>query len=678
MKKTSIHILSLLTIFSSAQAQNVEQRDSIARTHTLPDVLVSHTQHEQLTICKLETDIKGIRSVVSPLGEGDPIKWVQNLPGVTTGADGTTAFYVRGSNMGNNLFSLDGVPVYGYSHLLGMTTIIPQSAMQDVTLTKGGFDGRENNFTAAHLNVDSKMPDEQLTHSVSLNTFLLSAESEGKICKNLSYLVSARISPLTWEYRAIRSALPDLLGDLDGFNAQVGDLYAKLHWKTSRNSWLEASGMGSLDEYAFSREVDSDESMGWKNGIGMLRWHWNGKRTVANVSASYNYYNSQQRQDKIFRGKENHLSLMSELKETTIEADGTTSKTEHLKIGYGAKVKLATFEPGQVASVRNKSDIVLGDAFLQGEYSIPERFDLKAFARMNYYRNDNDKQYEDDSKHIDPEAGISARIHLSKHLSAEATFDRLVQYYHTLEGLPVGWSLDMIVPTVEKISPETSLQGGLNFAFSYGHHQASIGGYYKALDNLVYYKHAEDLFNGSLAAWQDHVAQGQGKSYGCEMLYIYENRDLYARVSYTWSKTDRSGFEDVNEGKPFHARFDRRHVLNVLGQWRNFSASLTLQSGHWENGAPEIYEMHVMGGEQWEAQYFHGVNNYQMPMVLRLDLGYQRTFRTGKIEHELNLGICNATNHFNPFMLYFDSKKEKWTALALLPILPTFSYKITF
>lgn len=88
MRLTTIHCLSLLAIFSTAHAQNIEQRDSIAKTHTLPDVLVSQTQHEKLTISKLETDIKGIRNVVSPLGEGDPIKWVQNLPGVTTGADG--------------------------------------------------------------------------------------------------------------------------------------------------------------------------------------------------------------------------------------------------------------------------------------------------------------------------------------------------------------------------------------------------------------------------------------------------------------------------------------------------------------------------------------------------------------------------------------------------------------
>ena len=72
----------------------------------------------------LQTGIEGIKVIVSPLGEGDPIRWVQSLPGVTTGADGTTAMYVRGGGSGNNLFTLDGVPVYGYSHILGLTTHI--------------------------------------------------------------------------------------------------------------------------------------------------------------------------------------------------------------------------------------------------------------------------------------------------------------------------------------------------------------------------------------------------------------------------------------------------------------------------------------------------------------------------------------------------------------------------
>jgi hypothetical protein len=118
-------------------------------------------------------------------------------------------------------------------------------------------------------------------------------------------------------------------------------------------------------------------------------------------------------------------------------------------------------------------------------------------------------------------------------------------------------------------------------------------------------------------------------------------------------------------------------VLNATAQWRGFSATVILQSGHWENGAPQTYRMHVPDAE-WTAKYYSGVNNYQMPLVFRLDLGWQKSFTTGKVNHTVNIGICNVTNHFNPFMLYFDTRTESWKEIALLPTLPNFSYRVAF
>ena len=65
-------------------------------------------------------------------------------------------------------------------------------------------------------------------------------------------------------------------------------------------------------------------------------------------------------------------------------------------------------------------------------------------------------------------------------------------------------------------------------------------------------------------------------------------------------------------------------------------------------------------------------------MVLRLDLGYQFTFTSGKLDHEVNIGVCNVTNHFNPFMIYYEAKTGTWKQLALLPILPNFSWRVYF
>ena len=78
------------------------------------------------------------RRISSPLGEGDAVKYIQTLPGVAMGGEGGSAFYVRGGNMGSNLMTLDGVPVYGVSHLLGFTTIFPQDAVDETVFQTGG------------------------------------------------------------------------------------------------------------------------------------------------------------------------------------------------------------------------------------------------------------------------------------------------------------------------------------------------------------------------------------------------------------------------------------------------------------------------------------------------------------------------------------------------------------
>ncbi|MBO7191878.1 MAG: Plug domain-containing protein, partial [Bacteroidales bacterium] len=144
---------ALLMFATAASAQEWDPQHD-----TLTAAVKTDSRRVVESLGKLSTGLEGMRRVISPLGEGDPIRWAQGLPGVSTGADGTTAFYVRGGNMGNNLITLDGVPVYGYSHLLGLTTIIPQDVMSESSLLKGGFDGGSSNFTAGHLAITTRDP----------------------------------------------------------------------------------------------------------------------------------------------------------------------------------------------------------------------------------------------------------------------------------------------------------------------------------------------------------------------------------------------------------------------------------------------------------------------------------------------------------------------------------------
>ncbi|MDO5321216.1 MAG: TonB-dependent receptor plug domain-containing protein [Bacteroidia bacterium] len=643
------------------------------RMDTLQAAVMTDFRRIEMGLGRLQTSLNAIRVLSSPLGEGDAVRWAQSLPGVTTGADGTTSMYVRGGNAGNNLFSLDGVPVYGYSHILGLTTIVPSDIVESASLAKGGFDGGDSNFTAAHLRMVTKEPSDVQRTSVALNNFLASASTEGPLGQKLSYLLSIRYSPLTWEYRAVQSSLPELVSGLSNFSANVGDVYAKIRMQTGAHSSLDASFLGSLDSYGFNTPDASYELMAWNNIIGLLRFRHYSENIRMELTASANGFGSRQEQEKWYRYTKNNLSLQSRLNEYALAGNIRHTLPRGFSLNEGFNLRWAQFAPGQVSGEDPHTNTLLSTVWVQGEYTSKNKFAAKAVVRCHYFNN----LASDNGGRFDIEGNISAKVNFTEWLSLELTADRMVQYYHSLEGMPVGWSLDMIVPTGPKVVPETALQGNVGLTAKFDNVSVSFGGFYKAMDGLIFYKYAPSLFSGALATWEDNVDFGKGTAYGAEFLFEYQGKDFYSRLAYTLSKTDRHNFKETNNGLPFHARFDRSHVLNAMAQWKGICVTLILQSGNWENGAAETFQLHLPGKE-WTAKYYSGVNNYHMPTVIRLDLGYQFGFMTGSVEHKVNIGVCNVTNHFNPFMLYFDTGSESWKELALLPFLPNFSYRIEF
>lgn len=99
--------------------------------------------------------VRDFKNMVAATGEADVIKYIQTLPGVSTGGEGSSAFYVRGGNLGSNLLTLDGVPLYGSSHLLGFTSVYSPDIISDAVFQVGGFTSEEGNLTASHIKLTS-------------------------------------------------------------------------------------------------------------------------------------------------------------------------------------------------------------------------------------------------------------------------------------------------------------------------------------------------------------------------------------------------------------------------------------------------------------------------------------------------------------------------------------------
>jgi len=90
----------------------------------------------------LEVPVALIKNIPALFGETDVLKALQLLPGVKGGVEGSAGFYVRGGGPDENLFLLDGVPVYNVNHLGGLFSVFNADAIKNVTFYKGSFPAR--------------------------------------------------------------------------------------------------------------------------------------------------------------------------------------------------------------------------------------------------------------------------------------------------------------------------------------------------------------------------------------------------------------------------------------------------------------------------------------------------------------------------------------------------------
>ena len=642
-----------------------------------------------------------LRTMVAATGEADAIKYIQTLPGVSTGAEGSSAIYVRGGNIGSNLTTLDGITLYGGSHLLGLTSAYPTDIISSVSFRVGGFHGDESNITASHIGLQTK--DGSFTkpsYSVSASTFILGGTVSMPIVRNrISLIGSLRVSPLGPAFRAVKAAAGGALDSLSRPRAAVYDAFAKAKWLMDDDNSLSLSVFNSLDAYSYVYGGDSEESMGWNNLIVSARHEGrlDGGWTVEG-GAAYNRFSGRQGIIRDMNGTVNNIAIVSSLDELTADAVFSRPLARAGDVRLGARERLAIFNPGTSATFSGsgplkpldspRSDHISHSSIttLHAQWSLTkeDRYEFMASGRANAYGADQAgiSKWE---WFFTPEAGLLARVNLAKWLAVEATADWTAQFYHTLEGIPLGWSVDLLVPTSPARPPERARQFYAGLFTSFGQHRFTAGAYDKVMSNLVYFLDAGMLFSPAIAGWSNNIKIGGGTSRGLEFLYEKDGGRLDWRLAYTYSKTDRT-FVEVNEGKTFPAKFDRRHILNATGSYvlsdntrRSIALTglFTYQSGHWETVAAGEYQAYTFFGKGVTLDYYTSVNNYEMPAYIRLDLGCTFELRT-RNPQTLTLGIYNVLNRHNPFTVTYDDRSREWRQISLLPIIPSFSYRILF
>ena len=690
--KTILHIfvLSLLFTFNAYAQRTEEVRDTLSAS------IKEASRFVNSGINGYQVRIGDVHNLISPIGEADIIKYIQVLPGVSMGAEGSSAAYIRGGNMGGTRITLDGVPVYGNTHLLGFTQSVPLEIMEDAHVRISGFPADEGDFTDAYISMTTQNRiANHFSGTFSVSPAFISSLAKVPIVKErLSVIGSARWSPtaMIWNGFKLQDHISGV--DLKDTKATVYDLFGKINWNISGKQRIFLSYFHSKDSYDYTWRQTQAE-MSWQNSILNLKYHLDTQTGCLDGGLSWNRLYSQQGQTQSVQA-DNLLGMTNSLSEWSarFSASYPLIGADVFRIGLlftqSSYLPNAYFSltdgrrPGIHTSSFSESSLYsrIGTLSVQWEKGKNNLYLIRTSGRLNLYQTD---QTHDLSFH--PEYDLTGRLYFLPGFGLEVSIDKRKQFHHLLDGLPTGWSLDLIVPSDESFLPEESIQYSSSLFFEKGPLSLSINAYSKSMKNLVCYRNAINLFSPSLAGWKSDVDVGSGTSRGIEVLAECVHGENTLRIAYTLSKTDRQ-FPYINDGIAFPFQFDRTHILNVTGNgrlWHNdifdfiLSGLLTYQSGSWETLPEGVFHPWMFElQEETKIEYYSGINNYRMPSYFRLDLGGTFSRTTKKCSQKLYLGVYNATNRHNPITLVYDIDEERWKQISLLPILPTIKYSISF
>ena len=101
----------------------------------------------------VDIPLEHIKSMPVLFGEADVLKTVQLMPGVQSGGEGTTGMYVRGGGPDENLYLLDGIPLYNVDHAFGFFSAFNPDAIKNITLYKGSFPARFSGRLSSILDI---------------------------------------------------------------------------------------------------------------------------------------------------------------------------------------------------------------------------------------------------------------------------------------------------------------------------------------------------------------------------------------------------------------------------------------------------------------------------------------------------------------------------------------------
>lgn len=672
----------------------------------------------------LDVPISQVIKSPTLFGESDIIKFLQMLPGVQGGMEGTTGIHVRGGSQDENLVMLDGIPIYNIDHVLGIFSVFTPEAVKKVTFYKGAFPARYGGRISSIVDVRTNDGNLKETHGVvSVGMLTSRVHVEGPLKQDkTSFSLSFRGMHTLFYQPFIKLAMKDEAKA----NFYFYDANAKFSHKFDDrnrlylgiyNGWDKLTVDDLYDEDSgsegtFSKSADKYR-IGWGNTIAAMRLnHIFSSTLFSNTTVAFNNYRmsienkynnsygTQYINDYSYKYK-------SGITDGSARMDFEWTPNSSNSVRFGGEYTFHTFKP-ETSSFTNKAveggtvqtDSTYNEldgrklrgheasAFIEDDIFIGERLSFNPGLHYTAF-------YTDGKFYNSLQPRLSARMDLGKGYAVKAAYSRMAQYVHLLTSSDISLPTDLWVPITKNIKPVIGDHYSIGAYYSgLKGWEFSLEGYYKKTKNIVEYQDGATVM-GTSANWYDKVSMGEGRSYGAEIFVQKTLGKTTGFVSYTLSKSDRI-FRDgmVNNGRWYPYKYDRRHNL-VVSVFHKFSDRVDV-AGNFvftTGGTTTVPTRQIVAiapdGTSTYDDYVPYKNNYRLPCSHRLNLGVNLHKQKRHGERIWNFSIYNVYNAMNPNLVYSDTDYNaedgnvttntiRIKKITLLPFMPSISYTFKF
>lgn len=654
----------------------------------------------QTQMGRVEVSISQIKQLPAIFGEVDVLKTLQLIPGVQSGTEGSTGFYVRGGGPDQNLLLLDEATVYNASHLFGFFSVFNSDAVRNVELYKGGFPAQYGGRLSSVVDVSLKDGNmKKFSGSGGIGLIASRLTLEVPVIKDTcSVIVSGRRTYLDVFTRAINAANKKNENWTPIPSYYFYDLNTKVNYILGAKDRLYLSGYFGRDVFGADLNGDFDFGFRWGNATTTARWnHLYSNKLFSNLTAIFTDYNY--KIEGSAAGAK--FGLGSSIRDYGLKYDFSYQPVNAHTVRFGASYIYHTFGVGNAQfsggtgdsstsidinfdSKKYGSELGL---YINDDWDINERLRLTAGLRGSGFVN-NKVAYPG----IEPR--LATRYKVNEDVSLKASYTAMNQYVQLVSNSGASLPTDIWYPSTEIVKPQFAQQvaAGTTAMLFKDYVSLTYELFYKWMKNQIDFKDGANLFlNNNL---DKEFVFGRGYSYGSELLLQRKSGRFTGWLGYTLSWTWRQ-FDSINNGEPYLPKYDQRHYVTFAGSY-DVSKRVTL-SANFVYGTGNMTTLPVAfaitndieGNNPDIIPIVDKRSNTRMNPYMRLDLAVIIKFEPRWGHSDLNISVFNALNRRNPFFAYIDYQTQgngavlipvnvKAKQVSLFPIIPSITYNFTF